>query len=239
MIVSDSRFQVQSSRFKVQVLSNSSRKYIFNLKAETLNLKPKYMFCTKCGANNSNTAVYCQKCGTMLDAEEETRIARPAAIKINNENDDDEAQIFSIRPTLLFVKIGYGLAAAGGILLVALLSLLDSYLKIPVAITILAGLSLLLIPAYFHLKQKLVRYTLTDAKIEIDEGLISHTTKNVPLRTIQDVTVSATMTQRMLGFGNLVIENAGENNSQIILKNINTPRKYADVLLKQMRRLNK
>ncbi len=195
------------------------------------------MFCTKCGSNNSDTAAYCQKCGTMLDAEEETRIARPAAIQINNHNDDDEPQIFSIRPTLLFVKIGYGLAAAGGILLVALFALLIK--SVSPWYAVFAGLSLLLIPAYFHLKQKLVRYTLTDAKIEIDEGLISHTTKNVPLRTIQDVTVSATMTQRMLGFGNLVIENAGENNSQIILKNINTPRKYADVLLKQMRRLNR
>ena len=204
-----------------------------------MNLKPKTMFCTKCGTNNSDTAVYCQKCGTLLNAEEETRIARPAAIKINTSNDDDEAQIFSIRPTLLFVKIGYGAAVLGGILLVALLSMLYGYLQIPVSIAILAGLSLLLIPAYFHLKQKLIRYTLTDAKIEIDEGLISHTTKNVPLRTIQDVTVSATITQRMLGFGNLVIENAGENNSQIILRNINTPRKYADALLKQMRRLNR
>ncbi|MEO8073512.1 MAG: PH domain-containing protein [Acidobacteriota bacterium] len=191
------------------------------------------MFCTKCGANNSDTAVYCQKCGTLLEAEEETRLARPN-IK-ESTNDDDEMQIFSIRPTLMFVKVGYGLAVLGAFLLVFLLS----FTNISAWYSVIAGLSLLLIPAYFHLKQKLVRYTLTDAKIEIDEGLISHTTKNVPLRTIQDVTVSATVTQRLLGFGNLVIENAGENNNQIVLKNINSPRRYADVLLKQMRRLNK
>ena len=190
------------------------------------------MFCTKCGANNSDTAVYCQKCGTMLEAEEETRLARP---NIDKSNNDDEMQIFSIRPTLMFVKVGYGLAVLGAFFLVFLLS----FTNLSAWYSVIAGLSLLLIPAYFHLKQKLVRYTLTDAKIEIDEGLISHTTKNVPLRTIQDVTVSATVTQRLLGFGNLVIENAGENNSQIVLKNINSPRRYADVLLKQMRRLNK
>jgi uncharacterized membrane protein YdbT with pleckstrin-like domain len=84
-----------------------------------------------------------------------------------------------------------------------------------------------------------VRYTLTDAKIEIDQGLISKTTKNVPLRTIQDVTVLATVPQRMLGFGDLIIENAGETGGKIVLKNINSPKKYADVLLKQMRQLNK
>ncbi len=192
------------------------------------------MFCTKCGANNADTAVYCQKCGALLDAEEETKLARPAA---NQVSDDDEKQIFSIHPTLLFVKLGYGLAVCGAFLLVAFFSL---YIKsVNPWYSIIAGLALLLIPAYFHLKRKLVSYTLTDAKIEIDEGLISRTTKNIPLRTIQDVTVSATVSQRLLGFGDLVIENAGENSNRIILKNINSPKKYADVLLKQMRRLTK
>jgi uncharacterized membrane protein YdbT with pleckstrin-like domain len=198
------------------------------------------MFCTKCGANNSDEAVYCQKCGTVLEAEEETRIARSIRTE-TNDSEDVERQIFSIRPTLVFVKIGYGLAVLGALLLVGLLSMISQLLDVDIhwAFSVLAGLSLLLIPAYFHLKHKLVSYTLTDAKIAIDEGLISHTTRNVPLRTIQDVTVTATVPQRLLGFGNLIIENAGETDSKIVLKNINSPKKYADVLLKQMRRLNK
>ena len=191
------------------------------------------MFCTKCGANNSDEAVYCQKCGTLLEAEEETRIARPISNKSNGE--EDETQIFTIRPTLLFVKAGYGLAVLGAFLLVFLFS----FTSLSAWYSVIAGLSLLLIPAYFHLKQKLVRYTLTDAKIEIDSGLISHTTRNVPLRTIQDVTVTATVPQRLLGFGDLIIENAGETDGKIVLKNINSPKKHADTLLKQMRRLNK
>ncbi len=196
------------------------------------------MFCIKCGAKNSLEAIYCQKCGALLEAEEETRIARHTKIETPN-SDEAEREIFSIRPTLMFVKVGYGLAILGALFLVALLSVLYDVLKIPVWIAILAGLSLLLIPAFYHLKQKLVRFTLTDSKIEIDEGFISKTTKNVPLRTIQDITVSASVPQRMLGFGNLIIENAGETGGKIVLKNINTPKKYADVLLKQMRQLNK
>ncbi len=201
------------------------------------------MFCIKCGAKNSLEAIYCQKCGALLEAEEETRIARHTKIeKIETPNSDEaEREIFSIRPTLMFVKIGYALAVLGALLLVAIISFIsiNTSLEISALISVLAGLSLLLIPAFYHLKQKLVRFTLTDSKIEIDEGFISKTTKNVPLRTIQDITVSASVPQRMLGFGNLIIENAGETGGKIVLKNINTPKKYADVLLKQMRSLNK
>lgn len=192
------------------------------------------MFCTKCGADNSDEAIYCQKCGTLLEAEEQTRIARSIKTEII-DSEDTERQIFTIRPTLMFVKVGYGLAVLGAFLLVFLFSFTD----LSAWYSVIAGLSLLLIPAYFHIKQKLVSYTLTDAKIMIDEGLISHTTRNVPLRTIQDVTVTATVPQRLLGFGDLIIENAGETDGKIILKNINSPKKHADVLLRQMRRLNK
>lgn len=199
------------------------------------------MFCIKCGAKNSLEAIYCQKCGALLEAEEETRIARSVKTQKSETSaaEDAEREIFTIRPTLMFVKIGYGLATLGGLLLVALLSVIYDIVKIPVQYSILAALTLLLIPAFYHLKHKIVRYTLTDSKIEINEGFISKRTRNVPLHTIQDVTVSATVPQRMLGFGNLIIENAGEIESRIVLKNINSPKKYADVLLKQMRLLGK
>lgn len=199
------------------------------------------MYCLKCGAINSDEAVYCQKCGTLLESEEETRVVqknKPSKFRVEN---DEEAQIFSIRPTLLFVKLGYAAAIVGAFLLVGLLALFSSLFDSPISavIVVIVGLSLLLIPAYFHLKNKLVKYTLTDSKIEIDKGLVSHTTRNVPLRTIQDVTVSATAFQRMLGFGNIVIENANEIDDKIVLHNINSPKKYADVLLRQMRLLDK
>lgn len=189
------------------------------------------MFCTKCGAKNSDEAIYCQKCGNALEAEEETRIAR----KPTEEAEEEEKRVFSISPTLKFVKIGYILAAVGALLLVAILAMfIESFL-----ITLPFALALFLIPAYFHLRQRMVRYTLTDSKIEIDEGFIFQNSRNVPLRSIQDVSVSSTISQRMLGFGNLVIDNASDDNTKIVLKNINTPKKYADAVLKQMRLLDK
>jgi uncharacterized membrane protein YdbT with pleckstrin-like domain len=208
------------------------------------------MFCNKCGAKNSDEAVFCQKCGSQLEAEEETRIRlAPKEFKseevkeLNKEQakEELEKQIFSIRPTLMFVKIGYAAAVAGAFLLVALLLQIGRLIgfDIPPWFSVLAGLSLLLIPAFYHFKRNVVRYTLTDSKIEIDEGFISQKTRNVPLRTIQDVMVSSSIPQRMLGFGNLIIENANESDGKIVLKNINSPKRYADVLLKQMRQLDK
>lgn len=195
------------------------------------------MFCERCGAGNSDEAVFCQKCGRRLDGEEETRVGRsPSSVK-----DDDESEIFSIRPTFKFIQAGYAGAIISAFVLVILLHFFGraANFNIPWWFSVLAGLSLLLVPAYFQLKRNIVRYTLTDSKIEISEGLISTRTRNVPLRTIQDVSVSSTIFQRMLGFGDLIIENANETDGKIVLKNINTPKKYADILLKQMRLLDK
>lgn len=195
------------------------------------------MFCKKCGSKNTDEAVYCQKCGALLEAEEETRVAARAV----KTGDETENQIFSVRPTLLFVQIGYGLAVLGAFLLVVLLYYLSGLVGVdlPWWLYVLLGLSTLLIPAYHHLRRNIVRYTLTDSKIEIDEGFIFQNSRNVPLRSIQDVSVSSTITQRMLGYGDLVIDNASEDGGKIVLKNINAPKKHADLLLKQMRQLNK
>lgn len=168
---------------------------------------------------------------------EETRIARaPAATPARYDEDSDvENVIFTVRPTLLFVKIGYVAAIVGAVLLTILLAMI-SFVDIPWFFSLPIALGLLLIPAYYHIKRNMIRYTLTDSKIEIDYGLIARTTRNVPLSKIQDVTVSASILQRVLGFGDVVVDNASEIGGSTILHNINNPRHYADLLLRQLRR---
>jgi len=109
-------------------------------------------------------------------------------------------------------------------------------INIPLYISLPVALALLLIPAYYHLKRNMVRYTLTDSKIEIDYGLIARTTRNIPLAKIQDVTVSASILQRLLGFGSVVVDNASEIGGTTTLNNINHPREYADLILRALRR---
>lgn len=211
------------------------------------------MFCENCGQENSDTAKFCRKCGAGID-ETETRVASrgeapmmsalgtpPAAERVEPADDaehhHEEQKIFSISPTLVFVKAGYVLAAVGALIFVGLASALFS--GVASWILVALGLLLFLIPAFYHIKQRLIRYTLTENKIEIDSGLIARTTRNIPLRRIQDVTVQTTILQRLVGFGDLSIDNASEQGGTIILKNINSPQKYADALLKQMRRLER
>jgi membrane protein YdbS with pleckstrin-like domain len=243
------------------------------------------MYCIKCGADNTDTAKFCRKCGALMpeveqetrvaprradagdvnfkgqetgepveqlgDGEEETRVAvrqaaenhpvgetPPPLLRKEGSFDQDEAGAFSIRPTLMFVKMGYVLAAVAALLLVAFTSALLSQ-WVSVWPSILVGLLLFLIPAYYHFRQKLVKYTLTDSILRIDTGLVSRTTRNVPVTRIQDVTVSATPWQRLLGIGDLIFDNASEQGGKLTLKNINSPKKYADVLLKQMRHLER
>ncbi|HEY8205560.1 MAG TPA: PH domain-containing protein [Pyrinomonadaceae bacterium] len=197
------------------------------------------MRCSSCGSFLDSDSRFCKNCGTVVRDPEETRIARPeisTPARAVKENDDVEHVIFTVRPTLLFVKIGYAAAIIGAIMLTIFLQFIPLLRDIPVYITIPIALALLLIPAYYHLKRNMIRYTLTDSKIEIDYGLIARTTRNIPLAKIQDVTISASIPQRLLGFGDVVVDNASELGGSTILHNINNPRHYADLLLRELRR---
>ncbi|HSE24630.1 MAG TPA: PH domain-containing protein, partial [Pyrinomonadaceae bacterium] len=164
------------------------------------------MSCSNCGAYMAPSVRFCSNCGAPAADPESTRIARLEQMGIQRGSDPDlEHVVFTVRPTLIFIKAGYALAVLSGIALVSLLAMVPT---VPAYISILLALALLLIPAYYHLRRNSVRYTVTDAKLEIDRGLVSRTTRNIPLSKIQDVTVSATIPQRLLGFGDLIVDNA-------------------------------
>jgi membrane protein YdbS with pleckstrin-like domain len=194
------------------------------------------MRCADCGAQLNPNSQFCDQCGAPARDFEETRIARLSAATPARYTDDDmERVVFTARPTMLFIKIGYVAAVLGAILLTVGLNMVK-FVDIPWYLWLPLALALLLIPAYYHLKRNMVRYTLTDSKIEIDYGLIARTTRNIPLAKIQDVTVSASIPQRILGFGDVVVDNASEIGGSTVLHNINNPRHYADLILRELRR---
>jgi len=196
------------------------------------------MYCNKCGTENPDDAVYCKKCGAAVEAEEETQVAErarntDAAVRAS----DDAERIFAINPTLKFVALGYVMAVVAAFALVIILTaFVPGFVPL---IGVVIGLLLLLVPVYYHVQAKLVRYSLNDTTIEIDRGLISRTTQHIPLRRVQDVTVTASIFQRMLGYGDITIDNASEDGGKVVLDNIDMPKKYADMILRQMRLLDR
>ena len=220
------------------------------------------MHCTNCGTYIAAGARFCAGCGAPTADPEATRYAGaqpqpyppqpyqpqpygvppvvqppPAAYQSParvERTSDVEREIFKARPTLFFIKVGYGVAALGAIIMVVLLA----YAGLPMWVSVLIGLALLLIPAYYHVKRNMVEYKLTNHKLEIDEGFIARTTRNLPLRNIQDVTVSSSIFQRLLGYGNVVIDNASELGGSTVMRNIHNPRHYADLLLRELRRFH-
>jgi membrane protein YdbS with pleckstrin-like domain len=190
------------------------------------------MPCTKCGAYVLPGVRFCSNCGAAVDSET-TQVARRDPTNIQAPPGTDvERTVFTVKPTLIFIKAGYALAVLGAIAIVVLLA----WLGAPSYISILLALALLLIPAYYHIRRNMIRYTVTDAKLEIDTGFIARTTRNIPLSKIQDVTVQASIPQRMMGFGDILVDNASEIGGSTILHNINNPRHYADLLLRELRR---
>ncbi len=202
-------------------------------------------YCQTCGSSIAPGARFCSGCGSIAVDPETTRMAAvnaasPSASVRDTlpsqtggmEPNEVERAVFTISPTRLFVKVGYAAAAICSIMLIVLLALVNA----PPLASVLLGLALLLVPAFYHFRLNTIRYTLTDSKIEISEGLFAKTTRNIPLRNIQDVTVSATIAQRLLGVGNILIDNASEAGGKTILRNIRKPHRHADLLLGELRR---
>ncbi|MCA1578238.1 MAG: PH domain-containing protein [Acidobacteria bacterium] len=190
------------------------------------------MTCSTCGAYVTPSVRFCSNCGAPVDTEQ-TRIARIRSQALQTGEDSDlERTIFTVRPTMIFIKTGYALAVLGGIALVFLLASIG----VSATISIPLALALLLIPGYYHVRRNMVRYTVTDAKLQIDTGLIARTTRNIPLSKVQDVTVSASIPQRLMGFGDIIVDNASEIGGSTVMHNISRPRHYADLLLRELRR---
>ncbi len=84
------------------------------------------MHCAQCGSYIDDDARFCKQCGAPAADTEETRIARPQPVApiAYHDNDDVEHVIFTARPTLIFVKLGYVLAVLGAIALTILFAMI-------------------------------------------------------------------------------------------------------------------
>jgi len=107
------------------------------------------------------------------------------------------------------------------------------------AFLIILGAALIVFsnPIYNHILRRREVYTLTNHKLEMRYGIIAKIRRNIPLRNIQDVTVTASVWQRFLNLGDIEIESASEA-GKIVLDDIHHPERYSNQILAELRRRN-
>ena len=100
---------------------------------------------------------------------------------------------------------------------------------------LLIPLVVLLAPLRMYLSRRLITLRLHDDHLTLETGLLSRTRRTVDMAKIQDVTVSQTLSQRILGVGNLMLESAGES-GRMSFQNLDQPREIADIIIESSKR---
>lgn len=88
-----------------------------------------------------------------------------------------------------------------------------------------------------YLDWKNTMYTLTDKRIIIKRGLFSKEKISMPYNKVQDIDVSQSVLERILGAGDIVIY-GGRDNVETILDEVPNPREVEEIILNQVNRLN-
>ncbi len=212
------------------------------------------MFCNKCGAQLIEGSLFCNKCGATVAAAAGSTVQptrQPSAYqqgaRVNEAASSlhpiaDEHVIFTVRPTLVFVLVWYaiatllviGVAALMGILSSGVLKGMDGWVTFFIILGI--GIAVFSIPIYKHILRRREVYTLTNHKLDMRYGIIAKTVRHIPLAKIQDVTVKASVWQRLMKMGDIEIDSASET-GKIILDEIHNPEYYANVILGELRRI--
>jgi len=203
------------------------------------------MYCHSCGKPLIPDSAFCNACGAPVKLAGEqsgqapSRTQPSAFSPVRNamtESPSDQPAdmvIFRIRPAFYEAGVAYAVAALLSLIAAAVVG----YFSWPFQPALILALIFFLVPAYKHIQRNRIVYTLTPNKIEINAGLFSKTIRNIPLRNIQDVTTSATVGQRLIGLGDVIIDSASEA-GKITMRNIRNPRRYADLVLAQLHRWN-
>jgi len=93
----------------------------------------------------------------------------------------------------------------------------------------------LLAPLNMHLKRRLVTLHFRDDHLTLETGFFSRTRRTVDTAKIQDVTVQQTLGQRMMGVGDVILEDSGQSGS-IAIRNVDRPREIADLIINSSKR---
>jgi len=91
-------------------------------------------------------------------------------------------------------------------------------------------LVVLVVPLSMHVKRLQMTLRLEDHHLTLERGFLSRTRRTLDMAKIQDVTVKQTLRQRMIGVGDLILEDAGQTGAMDI-RNLDRPRAIADFII--------
>ena len=75
-------------------------------------------------------------------------------------------------------------------------------------------------------------YTITNERIKIEKGLLGKDIENFELIRVQDIDVTKSMGERMMGIGDITISGADSSNPTVILRNVRKPDEVYELLRK-------
>ncbi len=208
----------------------------------------KIMYCNQCGQTIPDSSRFCNFCGNQTPAITNAAANPESGLAYRGESRGvapapagrvKEEVIFTVRPTMIFVYLWYGLAAVVWLAVVAVMGLVvgRSMDWLTFSLILVAGLIVFAVPIYKHIQRRREVYTLTTHKLEFRYGLIAKTVKNVPLRSVQEVTVRASVRQRLMSLGDIIIESASET-GEVALKDIHGADNYSSLIMEEMRKWN-
>ena len=90
---------------------------------------------------------------------------------------------------------------------------------------------LLLWPLKRHIQTRFTRLILSGDKLCYEIGVLSRSKRLIQITKVQDVRMDQTLTQRMIGIGNLSLETAGET-SRLVVRNVDSPDHAAETILR-------
>jgi membrane protein YdbS with pleckstrin-like domain len=151
----------------------------------------------------------------------------------SEDSADQEQVIFNINPTFFEVLPSYLLASVLSLIVTAAVALVDANFLV----SLIAAAVFFIMPIFRHIKLKNTVYTLTTSKVEIRSGILSKVAQSIPLRHIDNVEVSETLKERMIGIGDVLIDSAALDR-KMRMDNIKNPRKFADLILDQLKYWN-
>jgi membrane protein YdbS with pleckstrin-like domain len=189
------------------------------------------MTCGRCGAGLAEGSRFCNICGATM-----------AASVVAVDPSAPERVVWTLRPAFLFVGMQYVVAGVLWLVAAAVIAAIVSYAGLSAGagavVVVVVGLLLFVKPILSHIRRQRQLFTLTNHKLEIQSGIIATTVRNIPLSKVQDVTVASSITQKLLGLGNIQIDNASEGGGRLTIANVRDAKKYTDILLGELRRWN-